>query len=84
MEIAGYELRSLFQTTNNNLLLSMGRIEGLWRGGGLEPRGRGGLLTGARRAVRRAGGDAVQPHGAHAGQWPPQREVAGEWASLAP
>ena len=34
----------------------------------LERRGRGGLLTGATKAVvRRSGGDAVQPHWAHAG-----------------
>ena len=29
-------------------------MEGLWRGGGLERRGRGGPLTGAARAVRQA------------------------------
>ncbi|HYO52808.1 hypothetical protein, partial [Archangium sp.] len=34
--------------------VSIGRMEGLWRGGGLERRGRGGPLTGAARAVRQA------------------------------
>lgn len=50
------------------------RIPGRWRiggmgavlGRGLVPRGRGGLLTGATRAVGRAGGDTVQLPGAHA------------------
>ena len=39
--------------------------------------------TGAMRAVRWAGRDAVQPHGSHGGPEGPQGEAAGEWASLA-
>ncbi len=48
-------------------IASIGRIEGLLRGGGLDRRGRGGLLTGAARAVRQVGGEAAQPLGVHAG-----------------
>ncbi|QRK11771.1 transposase [Archangium violaceum] len=52
-------------------------------GRGLEPRGRGGQLTGVMRAVRRAGGDAVRPMGHTPAQVAPQGEAAGAWASLA-
>ena len=47
-------------------IASIGRIEGLLRGGGLGRRGRGGPLTGAARAVSPVGGQAAQPLEVHA------------------
>ena len=61
---------------------SIGRIEGLLRGGGLARRGGGGPLTGASRAVRHAGGEAAQPLGVHAGPGRAHmRCAAGAWLS---
>jgi hypothetical protein len=56
---------------------SIGRIEGVLRGGGLERRGRGGLLIGPARAVRPFGGQAAQPLETHAGKGRPSHQVRG-------
>ncbi len=45
---------SFFLVVHPTHVRSIGRIEGLVRGGGLEHRGQGGPLTGAARAVRQA------------------------------
>ena len=61
---------------------SIGRIEGLLRGGGVERRGRGGPQTGAARAVRPAGGEAAQPPWGTRRPEPRSHEVRGRGLAL--